>query len=50
MALYETLLRAGTTTALCLYPEESHGMSRGGRLDRRKERLRQSTAWFRRYL
>ncbi len=49
-ALYETLLRAGVTTALCLYPEENHGLSRGGRLDRRKERMRQSAAWFRRFL
>ncbi len=50
LALYETLLRKGVPTALCLFPEENHGMSRGGRLDRRKERMRQIAAWFRRYL
>jgi dipeptidyl aminopeptidase/acylaminoacyl peptidase len=50
LALYEVLLRAGTPTALLLYPEEDHGMTRGGRLDRRADRLRQLSAWFKRFL
>jgi acylaminoacyl-peptidase len=50
IALYETLLRNGTPTALLHFPEEDHGMTRGGRLDRRIERLRQVAAWFDRFL
>lgn len=49
-ALYETLLRKGVPTALVLYPEEGHSLSRVGRLDRRIERMRQVEGWFRRWL
>jgi acylaminoacyl-peptidase len=50
LALYQVLREAGTPTALLLFPEEDHGMTRKGRLDRRQERLRQVGAWFGRYL
>lgn len=50
LALYDVLLRQGVPTALLLFPEEDHGMTRGGRIDRRIERLRQLNAWFERYL
>ncbi len=49
-ALYETLLRKGVPTALVLYPEESHSLSRVGRIDRRIERMRQVAGWFARWL
>ena len=32
------------------YPDESHGMSRGGRPDRRIERLERISGWFDRWL
>jgi dipeptidyl aminopeptidase/acylaminoacyl peptidase len=32
------------------YPEESHGMSRGGRPDRRVERLERTVGWLDRWL
>jgi dipeptidyl aminopeptidase/acylaminoacyl peptidase len=35
---------------LLLFPEESHGLSRGGRTDRRIVRLKSIVRWFDRYL
>jgi dipeptidyl aminopeptidase/acylaminoacyl peptidase len=50
LALFDRLKVQGTPTALVLFPEEGHGLSRGGRLDRRQERMRQIAGWFRRWL
>lgn len=50
LALFERLQLQGTPSALVLFPEESHGLSRGGRMDRRRERMRQIAGWFRRWL
>lgn len=50
LALHDVLLRQGVPTALLLFPEEDHGMTRGGRIDRRAERLRQLNAWFEKHL
>jgi acylaminoacyl-peptidase len=44
--LFNALKMRGVPTALALFPEEDHGMSRGGRIDRRIERLRQIRGWF----
>jgi dipeptidyl aminopeptidase/acylaminoacyl peptidase len=44
--LFNELKRAGVPTALVLFPEESHGVSRIGRIDRRAEQLRQMRAWL----
>ncbi len=40
----------GKTVELVRFPEESHDISRGGRPDRRVERLRRIAAWFERFL
>jgi dipeptidyl aminopeptidase/acylaminoacyl peptidase len=48
--LFAALLQQGVPTALLLFPEESHGLTRTGRLDRRIERLRQLGAWLDRWL
>ncbi|MCC7538794.1 MAG: S9 family peptidase, partial [Deltaproteobacteria bacterium] len=50
LTLYAALKLRDVPTALVLFPEEDHGMSRGGRIDRRLERLRQIAAWLRRWL
>jgi dipeptidyl aminopeptidase/acylaminoacyl peptidase len=47
---YVALKRAGVETELVLFPEESHGLSRGGRTDRRVARLQHILRWFDRYL
>jgi dipeptidyl aminopeptidase/acylaminoacyl peptidase len=44
--LFNALKHGGVPTALVLFPEEDHGMTRGGRIDRRLERLRQIEAWL----
>ena len=46
LELFCALKTRGVPTALVLFPEESHGLSRGGRIDRRLERLRQIRGWF----
>lgn len=48
--LFHALKRRDVPTALVLFPEESHGLSRGGRIDRRIERLRQIRGWFEAWL
>jgi len=40
----------GKTVELVRFPEESHDLSRGGRPDRRVERLKRIAGWFERYL
>ena len=40
----------GKTVELVRFPEESHDISRGGRPDRRVERLRRIAGWFERFL
>lgn len=44
------LKRKGVDTELILFPEESHGLSRDGRTDRRVARLQQIGRWFDNYL
>lgn len=48
--LYWALRTLGVDTELVLFPEESHGLSRGGRTDRRIARLGHILRWFDRYL
>jgi dipeptidyl aminopeptidase/acylaminoacyl peptidase len=48
--LFVALRRLGKTTELARFPEESHGLSRGGRPDRRRIRLERIVAWFDRWL
>src|SRR5258706_16055914 len=40
----------GKTVELVRFPEESHDLSRGGRPDRRVERLKRIAGWFEQYL
>ncbi|MEP0814623.1 MAG: S9 family peptidase [bacterium] len=47
---YVALKLAGVPTQMIRFPEESHGMSRGGRTDRRIERLKAISGWFDKYL
>jgi dipeptidyl aminopeptidase/acylaminoacyl peptidase len=48
--LFVALKRLGVDTELVLFPEESHGLSRGGRTDRRIARLQHMQRWFDNYL
>jgi dipeptidyl aminopeptidase/acylaminoacyl peptidase len=48
--LFNALKLCGVPTALLLFPGEEHGMTRGGRIDRRLERLRQIEAWLEAWL
>ena len=48
--LFLALRRLGVDAEMVIFPEESHGLSRGGRTDRRVERLRHIGRWFDRYL
>jgi dipeptidyl aminopeptidase/acylaminoacyl peptidase len=48
--VFVALKRLGVDTELILFPEESHGLSRNGRTDRRVERLNHMTRWFEKYL
>ncbi len=48
--LYTTLKTLGRRTELVSFPGESHGLSRGGRPDRRVVRLQKILEWFERYL
>jgi dipeptidyl aminopeptidase/acylaminoacyl peptidase len=49
--LFVQLRRMGKVeTQLVRFPEESHGLSRSGRPDRRVERLERIVGWFDRYL
>ncbi|HID84961.1 MAG TPA: S9 family peptidase [Anaerolineales bacterium] len=47
---YVALKYTGVDTELVLFPEESHGLSRGGRTDRRIARLKHILRWMDRYL
>jgi dipeptidyl aminopeptidase/acylaminoacyl peptidase len=47
---YTILKMRGVPTRLVLYPEESHDLSRGGRPDRRIDRLERIRDWMDRYL
>lgn len=48
--VYVALKKLGVDTELVLFPEESHGLSRGGRTDRRVARLKHILRWFDKYL
>lgn len=48
--VFIALRRLGVDTELLLLPGESHGVSRGGRTDRRIARLEYMLGWFERYL
>jgi dipeptidyl aminopeptidase/acylaminoacyl peptidase len=48
--VYTVLKLKGVDTRLLRYPQESHGMSRGGRIDRRIHRLKAISGWFEKYL
>lgn len=48
--LFNALKRQGTPSALVLFPDESHGITRIGRIDRRIEQFRQMEGWFSRWL
>ena len=48
--LFGALRLLGKTVELVRFPEESHDLSRGGRPDRRVERLRRIAGWYERYL
>jgi dipeptidyl aminopeptidase/acylaminoacyl peptidase len=48
--VYVALKRLGVDTELVRFPDEPHGLSRGGRTDRRIERLKHILRWFDRYL
>jgi dipeptidyl aminopeptidase/acylaminoacyl peptidase len=48
--LYVALKSLGVDTEMVRFPEEPHGLSRGGRTDRRIERLNHIVRWFDRYL
>jgi dipeptidyl aminopeptidase/acylaminoacyl peptidase len=50
LQLYVALKTLGVPTELILFPEESHGLSRGGRTDRRVVRLQHIARWFDKYL
>lgn len=43
---FMALRRLGVETELVLFPDESHGLSRGGRTDRRIVRLQHIQRWF----
>ncbi len=48
--MFVALKRLGVDTELVLFPEESHGLSRIGRTDRRIARLNHILGWFDKYL
>ncbi len=48
--VFVALKRLGIDTELVLFPEESHGLSRNGRTDRRVARLTHMLRWFDAYL
>ena len=47
---YVALKRLGIDTELVIFPDESHGLSRNGRTDRRIRRLKHIRRWFDTYL
>lgn len=48
--VFVALKKLGVDTEMLLFPEESHGLSRDGRTDRRVERLHHMVRWFDKYL
>ena len=48
--LYVALKRLGVDTEMVVFPDESHGLSRAGRTDRRIARLEHMARWFNKYL
>ncbi|MCK4352075.1 S9 family peptidase [candidate division WOR-3 bacterium] len=48
--IFVALKKLGVDTEMVRFPEEPHGLSRGGRTDRRIERLNHIRRWFDRYL
>ena len=48
--LYVALKRLGVDTEMVLFPNEPHGLSRGGRTDRRIDRLNHILRWIDKYL
>ncbi|MCC6601606.1 MAG: S9 family peptidase [Anaerolineae bacterium] len=48
--VFVALRKLGVDSELILFPEESHGLSRAGRTDRRIERLSHMIRWFETYL
>jgi len=47
--VFVALKKLGVDTEMIRFPDESHGLSRGGRTDRRIERLRHILRWFDRH-
>ena len=48
--VFVALKKLGVDTEMIRFPDEPHGLSRGGRTDRRVERLGCILGWFERYL
>ena len=48
--MFTALQARGVPSEMLVFPDESHGMSRGGRPDRRVARLKRILAWFDRFL
>ena len=48
--LYVALKMLGVDTEMVIFPDESHGLSRNGRTDRRVARLQHMLRWFDKYL
>ncbi|MFM8322875.1 MAG: alpha/beta hydrolase family protein, partial [Chloroflexota bacterium] len=48
--LFVALKRLGVPSEMVRFPDESHGLSRGGRTDRRIARLQHIARWFKKYL
>jgi dipeptidyl aminopeptidase/acylaminoacyl peptidase len=48
--VFAALKKAGVETEMVRFPGEAHGLSRGGRTDRRVARLNHILRWFTRYL
>jgi dipeptidyl aminopeptidase/acylaminoacyl peptidase len=48
--VFVALSKLGVDTEMVRFPDEPHGLSRGGRTDRRIDRLKHVLRWFDRYL
>ena len=48
--VFVALKKLGVGTEMVRFPDEPHGLSRGGRTDRRVERLKHILRWFDKYL
>ena len=48
--VFVALKKLGVDTEMIRYPDEPHGLSRGGRTDRRIDRLNHILRWFNKYL